>query len=140
MKASINYQESIKDISTLITKMHDAPAKEERAALRRIGDAVKHNVEVTVRRSNKVYTKPGYGHIADDVTYVIRKSKADRNLYVSISGGKNTGWKWHFVNNGHVATNGRYVAGSRFADIATVKSEAEISKIVDDMCNKIVGG
>lgn len=149
MKVSFDYQSGISEIDELLRKMPQMIEKEEKSALRRIGNVVKKNIvkfthdsgiEVRAKQivpSNYDNSKP-YVHIKKDVSATVRKDKQG-NFYVSIHGGKYTGYKWHLLNDGHLARDGRtFIKGSNFMGRAMTASEGEIDRIVTETIKKVV--
>lgn len=146
---NFDYKESLFEIDQMIAKMPEKIQDQERAVLRKIGNIVKKWVQYFLHRSgieerakeispsNYDGSRP-YEHVKDDVSYTVRKS-SDGNLYVSIKGGKKTGYKWHFINDGHVARDGRtWVPGTNFMEKALLKAQGEVELIINDMVKKVI--
>lgn len=121
---------------------------EEKVLLRKAGASIKKNVikylhysgiESRLKGEPRNYdgTRP-YVHIKDDVLYVVKKNKLG-NYYVSIKGGKYTGYKWLPLNDGHIARDGKtFVPGLRFMERALQASERDIETIIHDAMKKVV--
>ena len=120
----------------------------ERKVLSKIGPAIKKNVIRYLHRSdiedrleseprNYDGTRP-YVHVKDDVRFAVKKNKEGR-LYVSVKGGKYTGYKWHQLNDGHIARDGKtFVPGTKFMDRALQASEGDIESALHDLMKKVV--
>ncbi|WP_242996454.1 hypothetical protein [Lacrimispora amygdalina] len=121
---------------------------EEKKFLRKTGAAIKNNVVRYLRRSGiesrleedpKNYdgSRP-YVHIKDDVKFTVKKNKQGDN-YVSIKGGKYTGYKWGFLNDGHIARDGRtFIQGTKFMERSLQASQGDIDTALNDIMKKVV--
>lgn len=145
----MDYTEGIAAIDEALNHLPDALKGEERTVLRKIGTSVKKNV-VRLLHESDVETRakeirPGnydgsrpYVHMKDDVKSTVKKDKQGE-YYVSIKGGKMTGFKWGPVNNGHIARDGTtFVPGTHFMDRAVQASSGDVDKIVDELLRKMV--
>ncbi len=138
--------DAFQDINRMLLNIPASIQEEERRLLRNAGKVLKKNVRSTMRRSNvedaavkippKNYdgSRP-YVHMQDDISYKVKKSKATGGLYVSVGGGKMTGYKWHLVNDGTIDTN-----PTHFIEQAEARSEAEIEQLIDDMVRSVTDG
>lgn len=143
MKAHISYEEVIQGIQINVSRLQELTESGMKAALEKIGIAVKSAITMSVPISDKEFywyekSKRENVHIVDDIEYKIKKAKGTKELYVTISGGKRTWPKWHVSNDGHVAQNGKFIQGNYFADKAVVKAENEIDDIVDSFLQEVV--
>jgi len=134
-----NFEESWADIEKYVGSLQDRLEDEKtiKTCLKEVGNHIKQNVKryAPKHSKNPSYSdlnKSEYKHILDDITYVIKKSKSAGQYYVSVKGGKATGYKWLWVNNGHVAKNGTFVQGTHFVDKAEQASADGINQIVDN--------
>jgi len=95
-----------------------------------IGQKLKSNTESAIPRGAKA--KHGT-HLADDVKMSVKTT--DTKATITVSGGKKTGGYWFIVDNGHVAKNGTFVAGSHFTDKAYRMTEVEepVDRLVQEM-------
>lgn len=119
-------------VANLQNKMNDNELKK---VLRKIGAQVKKKVKQYApnKTQNPSYSDFGegeYKHIKDDITYKVKKSSSGQ-LYVSVKGGKTTGYKWHWVNEGHIAQNGHFIPGTHFVDKAEASASDDINDAVD---------
>ena len=132
----------------MIRNLPNELQNEERKVLSKIGPAIKKNVIRYLHRSdiedrleleprNYDGTRP-YVHVKDDVRFAVKKNKEGR-LYVSVKGGKYTGYKWHQLNDGHIARDGKtFVPGTKFMDRALQASEGDIESALHDLMKKVV--
>ncbi|WP_312372044.1 hypothetical protein [Lachnoclostridium sp.] len=143
MKAELNYNNCFFEISELIGKIPDSIAVNEEEALIEMAVVVKRNVESRLNRSSlddsaKNYdgSKP-YKHMKDDVKFTVSR---DRNggLYAKIQGGKNTGYKWKFLNDGTVRNGMIHTRATHFIDHSLSDSEHDIGSIVDRTISKSI--
>lgn len=147
MKVDIDYNESIAEIDQLINNLPKELEAEEKVVLKKVGAIVKKWVIYFLHRSDveKRKTEPSnydgsrsYVHTKDEVLSSVRKSK-NGGLYVSIRGGKKTGYKWNLISNGHIGRDGRtWVPGNHFIEKALAKAQAEIDNAINDMLRKVV--
>lgn len=144
MKATMNddgWRELEEYVGTLQTKMDDKTLKQ---VLRKVGQAMKKKVlqyapGKTQNPSYADFNQSEYKHIREDITYKVRKSSTGQ-LYVSVKGGKTTGYKWHWLNEGHIAQNGRFVPGTHFVDKAEASSADDINEAIDEFLEDILNG
>lgn len=149
MNIQFNYKNEIAEIDQMIAKIPEKIQGQESALLRKIGAIVKkwvkyylHKSDIEsrakeIKPSNQDGSRP-YLHVKDDITYSVRKNK-DGQVYVSIRGGKLTGYKWKFINDGHVARDGgTWVQGNNFMEKALQKASGEIESVIHDMVKKVV--
>lgn len=147
MRVTLEYENQLKDIEELISNMPNLIEKEEKAMLRKIGKVIQKYVIRQLRalrmtakeiegRRNYDRTLP-YVQMDDDVKVAVKKSKAG-DIYVSVKGGKYTGFKWHFLNDGTRNQDGSvHTAATHFMDKALEQSRGEIDKILSDVARKV---
>lgn len=143
MKATIRYQKAVEEVNDEIVAMMDKMKISPHKALIQIGEIVAQNVKIVAPESDQEYyyysgQKRQNVHIKDDVVYKVKYSLAAGHNYVSVSGGSKTWRKWHVVDEGHVAQNGRFIPGTAFVNEATIISAPAIDRIVDDMIGEII--
>ncbi len=132
-------------INQMLLNIPASIQEQERPLLREAGKILKNNVKAVMRRSDveeaAVKVEPKnydgsrpYVHMQDDISYKVKKSKTGA-LYVSVRGGKMTGYKWHLVNDGTVKTN-----PTHFIETAENKSGQEIEQAIDRMIAEVLDG
>lgn len=128
MRAEWKDTEGLDSISKEIALLRNATDdKQLRQVLNEIGKYVKGVVrKYAPKASDKRQT-----HIIDDITYKVGKTKTSKELYVSIKGGKDTGWRWVFVNNGFTDRGGNFHEGNHFVDKAEADSEKGVEEIIN---------
>mgnify|MGYP000855192531 CR=1 FL=1 len=148
MKTTLEYKEQLSSIDQMLRDLPKELQSEERKVLSKTGAAVKKNVVKYLHRSdiegrmeseprNYDRTRP-YVHVKDDVKFTVKKDKMG-NLYVSVKGGKYTGYKWLQLNDGHIARDGKtFVPGTKFMDRALQASEGDIESAIHDLLKKVV--
>ena len=133
-----DFDEAWKDIEQFVGSIQDKITNE--GAIKRCLKEIGKEIQQTVRRfapkrsKNPSYSDAGkdqYRHIMDDITYTVRKSRTTRQYYVSVHGKKWTGYKWLWVNDGHMMKNGTWVSGNHFVDKAEAASSNAVNTIVD---------
>ena len=146
----MDYEQPLADINEAIMNIPRELIDSEDKVLRKIGNVVKKNavrflynsdIEQRAKEispSNYDGSRP-YVHMKDDVRFKLRKDKYG-NRYVSIGGGKYTGYKWHLLDQGHVARDGRtFVPGTNFIGRAVSASDADVDKVIDEMLKQVIG-
>lgn len=141
MKAELNFNNCFFEISEMIGKIPNNIAINEEDALDKMAVVVKRNVESRLNRSSldddaKNYdgSKP-YKHMKDDVKYSVSRDRSD-GLYAKIQGGKKTGYKWKFLNDGTVKNGKIHTRATHFMDFALKDSEHDIEIIINNTINK----
>lgn len=98
-----------------------------------IGQQLKNNTERYIPRQ-KV---PKHDiHLADDVKLSVKTT--DKKASITVQGGSKTGKLWFIVDNGHVAKNGRFVAGVHFTDKAYNSTDVEgpVDTLIKEILNE----
>lgn len=147
----MDYEEGVAEIDEMLKNLPVQIQDQEKVVLRKVGNAIKKNVLRYMRTSdveqrakeispsNYDGSRP-YVHIKDDVKSSVRKDKLG-NYYVSVRGGKMTGYKWGPVSDGHIARDGTtFVPGNNFMGRAVNASEPEVDKLINDMLKKVADG
>lgn len=144
----MDFKEQIESIDEMLRSLPKSMESEEKKFLSKTGSAIKSNVVRYLHRSGiesrldidpKNYdgSRP-YIHIKDDVRFTVKRNKQG-NLYVSVKGGKYTGYKWGFLNDGHIARDGKtFVPGTKFMERALQVSQGDISTALHDIMKKVV--
>jgi len=144
----MDFNEQISSIDEMLRSLPKSMESEEKKFLSKTGSAIKSNVVRYLHRSGiesrldidpKNYdgSRP-YVHIKDDVRFTVRRNKQG-DLYVSVKGGKYTGYKWGFLNDGHIARDGKtFVPGTKFMERALQVSQGDISTALHDIMKKVV--
>ncbi|MDR0925741.1 MAG: hypothetical protein LBN31_15470 [Hungatella sp.] len=148
MRVAIDYKEEISYIDQMLKDLPKEMQAEERKVLSKAGAAIKKNVVrylhssdieslLDIEPKNYDGTRP-YVHMKDDVRFTVKKNKQGA-LYVSVKGGKYTGYKWHLANDGHIARDGKtFVPGLKFMERALQASEGDIEAAINDMMKKVM--
>lgn len=136
-----DFQEQWSDIEKYVGSLQDKITDEKKLkeCLREIGKYIARFVKqfAPPKTDHPSYSDAGkanYKHIVDDIKYSVRKNRFNKQYYVSVHGGKWTGYKWLWVNDGHLMTDGTPVAGCHFVD----KAEKASADGVDDIVNKYI--
>lgn len=146
MKIEISYEEAMISISQRLAKIPDDVGRREDSLLRELGKALAERVEKELpisddtdgKTTRKNYNgSTPYVHMKDDVRSSIAKGK-DGTKAVVVRGGKNTGYKWHLVNDDHMDRSGKSVPGTAFIEKAIVGSEVTINKLIDDFLEEVL--
>lgn len=144
----MDFKEQISSIDEMLRSLPKSMESEEKKFLSKTGSAIKSNVVRYLYRSGiesrldidpKNYdgSRP-YVHIKDDVRFTVKRNKQG-DLYVSVKGGKYTGYKWGFLNDGYIARDGKtFVPGTKFMERALQVSQGDISTALHDIMKKVV--
>jgi HK97 gp10 family phage protein len=136
MRVKFEDNELVAEIQDVLKKMPKILEKEKRNFLKKVGDVIKGFAERNIKRSN--ITNGSYKHMADDVKSTIRTDRSGE-LFVSVSGGNETGYKWRFLNDGTMDEKGRqHTKGTHFMEKTISESENDIEKLVDELLTKVV--
>ena len=149
MRATLEYQKAIQDIKQEVLTLTVLVDDEMEQAFFDIGAILKLQVENSLPRSDKSVdvrksTRKKHIHLKDDVKYWVGKSKRTGNRYVSVYGGKDTGYKWGWVNDGHVfkrsrkQTSGQFVPGIHFLEKALSRAEGMIDSTINEYLEEAV--
>lgn len=137
-KITDNFEESWAEIEAYVASLQDkiADEKDIKRFLRDIGKSIAKAVKrYAPRRSQNPsfsdFPKSEYKHIIDDIGYSVKKSKSTNQWYVSVHGKKWTGYKWLWVNDGHLTKDGDWMEGNHFVDKAEAASSQEVNDIID---------
>lgn len=140
-----NFGESLEDIGKYIGTLQDKIENEKavKTMLKDIGVHIKKVVKnfAPKKSANPSYSdfnESEYKHVVDDITYKVKKSQATGKYYVSIKGGKKTGYKWLWINDGHVMKNGQFVRGNHFVDKAEEAAEEGVNQIIDSFIKEVL--
>jgi HK97 gp10 family phage protein len=136
MKVKFEDNELVAEVQDVLKRMPKALEKEKKTFLKKVGDVIKGIAERNIKRSNII--NGSYKHMADDVKSTIRTDKSGE-LFVSVGGGKETGYKWRFLNDGTMDEKGRqHTKATHFMEKTISESESEIEKLVDELLTKVV--
>lgn len=145
LKISDDFDEAWADIEKYVGSLQEVMDESKiKKMLKEIGASVAKAVKryAPKRSQNPSYSDDGkgqYKHIMDDIGYSVKKSRSTNQWYVSIHGKKWTGYKWLWVNDGHMTRDGEWVEGNHFVDKAEAASSAEVDKIIDGYLKEAIG-
>lgn len=118
-KVEVFLDEILKDIESV-----------EENFLKKSANIMKQNVVNNLNRLRTTTSKEGYKHMADDVQARIVKDKYGDKV-ARVRGGKNTGTKWHIVNDGTYRSK-----ATHFMDDAIKQTENDLETIVNEEMKK----
>lgn len=125
---SLEYKNALESINKEIRSLTDIVGEaHEDKILKSCGESVKR----AVIQNMPERSESSHVHMRDDVKVKVRSSK-DAGKYVSIGGGKETGYKWHFISDGYTDRAGKWHSGNAFMDKALKQSESEIGDILNE--------
>lgn len=149
--ARFYYTDALNDISKELNNMVKK-GKNVDGVLNEVGEVWYHALYTEL---SKHVSKKTHVHMRDDIVTNVKTSKKG-NRYVSVHGGKETGWKWHIINDGHLANNfekgklkrrdgyktakgmkASWVPGTKFMDIAVSSTSRVVDFIVDEFVKDV---
>lgn len=125
------------DVAEMLNAMKSVCEKEEKLFLNRIGEIIKKHVRnnMTWRSGIK---KADYVHMQDDIKHVVKKDKNGK-MYVRVQGGKKTGYKWRFLNDGAIDKKGNVlVQATHFLEKSVKGSQSEVDTEANKLVERIV--
>ena len=146
MKAepSVEFKEAVLELRKDVLRLRDLTDESMEDAFFEIGAILKRQIENVLPRSTREEdsrkgVKRKHHHLKDDVKYWVGLSKKSQQRYVSAFGGKDTGYKWGWINDGHVdKRTGNFIPGIHFLEKALDRSENMIEGAIDDALEKVV--
>lgn len=140
LQGKITYKDEIWELQKEIAKMPDMLEAEEKKFLSDAGKILARNVRRNLRGIRSARVDKNHKHMADDVKYTVKKSRNSGDLYLSVRGGKMTGYKWHLLNDGTRNPDGSiHTPATHFIDETMRQSEAEINALIDSYIGKVIG-
>lgn len=125
------------EVQDMLKNMKNMCVKEERSFLKQLGEIVSKAVRKNMTWRSGI-KKSDYTHMQDDVEYVVRKDKNGK-LYVRIQGGKTTGYKWRFLNDGAISKEGAVlVQATHFLEKSINESQSEVDAEANKLIEKVV--
>ena len=148
MKTELYYEKTLVDISNALQRLPYGVENNEKEFLQRVGKTVKDNIKKfmvvsnveeeakKIQPSNYDGSRP-YIHMKDDIGYSVKKDKQGRQ-YVTVKGGKFTGYKWHMVNDGtHNKDGSVHTKPTHFIDNGMNLAESDIEAEIDRLMEKV---
>lgn len=125
------------DVSEVLEKMKNKCEKEKKNVLKNIGKIIMKSVRNNMKWRSGI-NKSDYVHMQDDIQSKVKTSKYG-TMFVEVGGGKNTGYKWRFLNDGAIDQRGNVlVQATHFMEKSLNDSESNINKELDDYLRKVL--
>ena len=143
-QASVEFTEAVNGMRAEIRNLKVLVDEDMEQAFFDIGAILKLQTENALPRSEKEVdvrksTRKKHHHLKDDVKYWVGISKGTGQRYVSVFGGKDTGYKWGWINDGHIdKRNGNFIPGIHFLEKALGRAEGMISETIDEYLEEAV--
>jgi len=137
-KVSLEYTEAVNGLREEVHRLKYLTDDSMETALFEIGAILKLQIEKSLPKSNKEQEKRKgrtrqHTHLVDDVKYWVGTAKKSGQKYVSAFGGRDTGYKWGWVNDGYIHAGSKtFVPGIHFLEKALDRSEGMIEDAIDD--------
>ena len=137
-KVSLEYTEAVNGLKEEVRRLKDLTDDSMETALFEIGAILKLQIEKSLPKSKKEQEKRKgrtrqHTHLVDDVKYWVGTAKKSGQKYVSAFGGRDTGYKWGWVNDGYIHAGSKtFVPGIHFLEKALDRSEGMIEDAIDD--------
>lgn len=136
MRVNLDNNNLTTDITEMLKDMQNITEKEHKSLLQSCGDIIKTNVIRNMKRSKN--NKSDYVHMADDVKVKVKKNKYG-NMYMSVEGGKKTGYKWRFLNDGAIDQNGNVLnQADHFMEKSMEDSNNDVEQEINKFIEKVV--
>lgn len=136
MRVKLDDNSLTSDISEILKDMQGICENEKKSFLNTCGDIIKKNVIRNLKRSKN--HKSDYIHMADDVQVKIKTSRSGEQ-FLSVGGGKKTGYKWRFLNDGAIDQNGNVLnEANHFMEISMEDSNNAIEQETNEFLEKVV--
>lgn len=137
IKASVEYTEAVNGLRADVRNLKVLVDEEMEQAFFDIGAILKLQVENALPRSEKTEdvrkgTRKTHVHLKDDVKYWVGIAKSSGQRYVSVFGGKFTGYKWGWINDGHLDEDRNQIQGIHFLEKALGRAEGMIDETIDE--------
>lgn len=137
MKVNLNNNNLSIDLEYTLKRMEKACVNDQKYLLKSIGNIIKKNVLKNMKFRSGINAS-SYIHMRDDVKISVKKNRHDM-LFVSVSGGKKTGYKWIFLNDGAIDGRGNVlVEATHFMEKSISDANTEIEKEIDSMIERII--
>lgn len=138
MKVTMDYQTVLDSAEEELLRMQRQLKLSAPTILKRSGIILKQAVENILPKSERKgsdhvprHPEIPYVHAKDDVRYKVKKNKKTGQPYVSVGGGKWTGYKWQWLDDGWTRPDGRFIRGLNFIQKAFNNSKDDIETVVD---------
>ena len=129
-----------------VLRMEDIVESEQESLMSGIGKEIKKQVKALLPRSdstNDGYSwGSGYEHMRDDIKVTVNGKKAKIGISgVTVHGGRDTGYKWHLLDDGTRNPDGSvHTPATHFTSKALKAAEPKIESLVNDLERKVVEG
>lgn len=131
MRVDLEYGSGLKDIVADIVRMKNVTEQEQKKALKDIGDEIKKQVKNALPKSDVKHK-----HMRDDIKVSVKDAKSGVTGVV-VYGGKDTGYKWHMLDDGTQNPNGTvHTKAIHFTSKAMQAATPTIDRIVDEITRK----
>ena len=132
MNVDFNSEGIIADIMNEISHMENLTEAEEKSAMRKIGKEIAKNAAKLLPRTSEDHV-----HMKDDIKVTVKSDKGIVSCI--ISGGKQTAYKWHMLDDGTRNKDGSvHTRALHFTDRALALSEKDIDTILAEVERKAV--
>lgn len=99
-----------------------------------VASAVKDNLTRRHYGPKDKRSSPEYVHMKDDIHISALKEDEDGDKVREIYGGKKTGYKWRFLNDGTSK-----MQGTQFADRSVLETEQQVQDTIEKEVEKAIG-
>lgn len=137
MKINLDNNGLSADVDSMLNAMKNVCEKEQKSFLRNLGEIVTKSVKKNMVWRSGI-NKSDYVHMQDGIETVVKKDKYGK-MYVRIQGGKGTGHKWRFLNDGAIDNKGNVlVEATHFVEKSITDSQSEVDAEADKLIERIV--
>lgn len=142
MKVDFDYQKPLDEILTEVLRMDEILEEQKVPLMKKIGAEVKKQVKDILPRStsqNDGYSSGGgYEHMQDDIRIYVN-NKYTGVTGVSVYGGRDTGYKWHMLDDGTRNPDGSvHTKATHFTSKAMKAAEPRIEQLLENLTSEVI--
>jgi len=137
MKVNFDYQKPLDEIVTDVLRMEDILEGEQADLMAEIGKEIKKQVKGHLPKSDQT---GDYKHMRDDIKVTVNGKKKKTGITgVTVHGGRNTGYKWHMLDDGTRNPDGSvHTKAIHFTTKAMDAATPAIERLINELERKVV--
>lgn len=137
MTVNLEYEETLSGMVADVLRLENVLESDQQKALENIGKVIKRETAAVLPQSDE--HGAGYKHMKKDIKVTIQGKKQKTGVTgVTVSGGKDTAYKWHMLDDGTRNPNGTvHTKAIHFTSKALRNAETEIERIIDDLVGRV---
>ena len=137
MKVNFEYQKPLDEIVADVLRMENILEGEQADLMADIGKEIKKQVKDILPKSDHTGE---YKHMRDDIKVTVNGKKKKTGITgVTVHGGKNTGYKWHMLDDGTRNPDGSvHTKAIHFTSKAMDAATPVIERLINELERKVV--